>query len=576
MTGLPRIAFLSILAAGLLLLAQLGVPPARANAPGTPEVTYGVLPVHGPQAAPPGPAPQTPPPLPFRVPDFARYQQEKSAQQTATAGASARGGPLITVSAPAPSPGTTISGLSNPTATPPDTQIAAGPNYVIEMINSSAAIWTKSGTFVQTVSLRSLFAVPAANDGGSDPRVVYDTQTARFFAAYISYQTTGAATSIHAAWSTDSTPFSWLTCEYADNGFLHDNPAIGLSDDKEAIGSNVFPWPSSPTTPPAGSDTLILDKLAMVQRGSCAFAYLAPVATGIIRPAHSLGQTSTLYMVSLPELGGSTATLWSVTGNPSSANVVRSGTGLPMPATSLPPDAVQPGTRKLITTNDARALEAIWKAGVLYVAANDGCVPTGDSVMRSCLRIMQIATGTPSVTNTVDIGAAGAYLYYPSIRPDASNDMDIVYTMSSSSVFASVAAAVLDPTWSSISTATIKPGATTYAGADTAPYRWGDYSGAAADPSDGNSVWIAGEYAASGSTNGWGTFIAQLHTGSATPCYDINGDGVVNGLDLWLLAKHFLQISGDPAFLPAADLNHDGVINGLDLNLLASRFATAC
>lgn len=53
---------------------------------------------------------------------------------------------------------------------------------------------------------------------------------------------------------------------------------------------------------------------------------------------------------------------------------------------------------------------------------------------------------------------------------------------------------------------------------------------------------------------------------------DINGDGVVDILDLTLLASAFRARTGDGNFNEAADLNCDGEINILDLTLLAGSF----
>jgi hypothetical protein len=51
---------------------------------------------------------------------------------------------------------------------------------------------------------------------------------------------------------------------------------------------------------------------------------------------------------------------------------------------------------------------------------------------------------------------------------------------------------------------------------------------------------------------------------------DLNGDGVVNGLDLAILAANWLQ--NVPPANANADIYGDGVINGLDLAILASNW----
>ena len=52
---------------------------------------------------------------------------------------------------------------------------------------------------------------------------------------------------------------------------------------------------------------------------------------------------------------------------------------------------------------------------------------------------------------------------------------------------------------------------------------------------------------------------------------DVNGDGVVNILDLTLVASHFGE-SGDPSKTPNPDVNSDGIVDIRDLVFVASRF----
>ena len=89
-------------------------------------------------------------------------------------------------------------------------------------------------------------------------------------------------------------PGDWTICQYSDNGHLHDNPALGVSDDKVAIGTDVFTWPqASASDPPLGADTIVVDKAAMLSSGNCPVGVYAPTNAGIIRPAQSLTATST-------------------------------------------------------------------------------------------------------------------------------------------------------------------------------------------------------------------------------------------------------------------------------------------
>jgi hypothetical protein len=48
---------------------------------------------------------------------------------------------------------------------------------------------------------------------------------------------------------------------------------------------------------------------------------------------------------------------------------------------------------------------------------------------------------------------------------------------------------------------------------------------------------------------------------------DVNGDGVVGGLDYVILLGAFSSSAGEAAFVPEADLNGDGVVGGPDVSI---------
>jgi len=73
--------------------------------------------------------------------------------------------------------------------TPPDNGLAVGPNHVVEMVNSSGTIWNKSGgNPIQLFDLNKFFLVPT-NYSFSDPRVLYDQLSQRWFASGVAFVT---------------------------------------------------------------------------------------------------------------------------------------------------------------------------------------------------------------------------------------------------------------------------------------------------------------------------------------------------------------------------------------------------
>src|SRR5215469_14134147 len=70
-------------------------------------------------------------------------------------------------------------GLEQNCCVPPDVQLAAGPNYVMEMVNLDGAIYTKSGSSVKEFGLEQLFnpktaGLSSSSDSMTDPVLLFD------------------------------------------------------------------------------------------------------------------------------------------------------------------------------------------------------------------------------------------------------------------------------------------------------------------------------------------------------------------------------------------------------------------
>ena len=75
--------------------------------------------------------------------------------------------------------------LTGFTVSPPDPQVAVGPNHIFEMVNNVGRIFDKSGTILETYALKDFFQVPTGYLA-TDPKIIYDALSGRWFAAYIS------------------------------------------------------------------------------------------------------------------------------------------------------------------------------------------------------------------------------------------------------------------------------------------------------------------------------------------------------------------------------------------------------
>jgi hypothetical protein len=386
------------------------------------------------------------------------------------------------------------------------------------MVNSLGRITDKLGTAVLTVTLRSFFGVDAVDD--SDPRVTYDAPSGRWFALYLQLSAFPAATgtsSIILAVSTSSDPTGSF-CRYrignpTTETFLQDFPMLGLSDDKVVVSYNGFAFSGDFV----GAGYYVLNKADLIGCGtSVARVRVAPSASRFtIHPVYPVGSTLPAFLVMHDT--DTTLALVTVTGVPGLSPVTEAVATLSIRSWQMSPPAVQAGSAVRLDTGDDRVLSAVWRVGSLWLAGNEGCVPTGDVVRRSCLRLIEVLTDAPAVRQDLTYGAAGEYSYYPAVQPDGGGNLHVVFTRSSDTAFAGVRATgrlAADPL------NTLQPSVDLQAGGGAqtdSSARMGDYSGAALDPTASLEVWVIGEYVVTAGSAAWGTVVARLGFAPSAP-----------------------------------------------------------
>ncbi|HUX87778.1 MAG TPA: hypothetical protein VMW65_12310, partial [Chloroflexota bacterium] len=142
---------------------------------------------------------------------------------------------------------------------------------------------------------------------------------------------------------------------------------------------------------------------------------------------------------------------------------------------------------------------------------------------RACFRLIQVDTSqaTPRILQSFDVAATGADVFYPAVTVDALGNAFIGYGESSVSAFPSFRAtvqlasetnSVLSPSVPIATSASAYDACGTNCEVDGQNQnRWGDYSGAAVDPTDPSRIWLAGEYVPDAADSAsWGTSTAEL------------------------------------------------------------------
>jgi hypothetical protein len=423
-------------------------------------------------------------------------------------------------------------GASTQDVAPPDTDIAAGPTDIVDTVNSTIEVRSRAGALLASNDLTTFLSVRSGHDS-SDPRIVYDSFAQRWFltiteAAPFSCSTAPAPVLIAVSTSSNPLPFSsWIVYELplvTAGTFLADQPGLGFSTNTVAVSWTDY----SCTGRWLGADADILQRtdLELNTVGPKSDVPFNDPNGFAPQPVQSLGATGTEYLVTndsdcAPSVCATPfIAVDAFTGTPEGAGGVSVAESTPTMDPTLvdgtyfgTPPAQQNGTATTINTDDDRFLNAVWQNGKIWTADGTECTPAGDSAPRSCLNYVEVtasATGVvnPTITQINNVGVVGSYLFYPAVSVDSAGNVFTTFDESSSSTFPTIMSATIASGGSTLSafqtvhtsTGFYNPDFACQSIASTNACRWGDYSGAAQDPSNPKDVWVVSE-AEDGSTS---------------------------------------------------------------------------
>jgi hypothetical protein len=403
---------------------------------------------------------------------------------------------------------------------PPDVQVAAGPGYLVEMVNLAARTWrTGAGKALQasTQELGAFFG--SGSDRLTDPRIIYDALSGRWFASISDVD----ARSILVAVSTTSDPTAgWSITSYAASGCA-DQPRLGLADGTVVLAADMFVSCVEGGSRPIGAALWVINKQELLDGSKQPdyTTYGPDPNFSSFAPVQSLSPTATEYVVSVNAPTSRVVHLFAVDGIPPAAVDFKEIATPSIMRMSRPPLATQPATasgraQQQLDTNDDRVLESVWEKDRLWFSGNTACTPAGDTLIRSCARIVELSTATRTVTSDSDLSQSGSHLFYPAIRPDGSGNLVVVYGQSGSSLQPEVVAVGRMPDGTFTKPVVIAQSASAYVGD-----RYGDYFGAARDPVNPGLVWVAGQAGTDVPGGaGWATTVASVAitpSGAAPP-----------------------------------------------------------
>lgn len=449
--------------------------------------------------------------------------------------------------------------------TPPDPEIAVGPNHVVAIVNGRIRFFTKAGvqTFSQSINdAGGFWGAQGATNFVFDPEATYDEASGRFFAmACERNPSNGTGQSyFNLAVSDDDDPNgTWFKYRFnvtalAGTGDI-DSPNMAVDGQTVYLTADFFSGGSR-------HFVYILNKADLLAGLNPAATHLTVGGLYALGVPRLLGAPPAAYM--MKEIGGNTIRLYAIQNPLAAPSLVVFDLAVPAydPATESPPQ--MGGTTRPFTFGP-RFWSAEWRDGSLWAVHHQG----GSRILARWYEITTngwpTSGGSPSLaqSGTIDPGSP-LRTYFPAIGTDACGNAMVVYARSSSSEFISMWASWRhrdDPPGAMRGPELIKP-STTYYDRD----RWGDYGGIEADPVDGERLWLFHEYAAS--TTQWTTWVAPRR---ARPRGDMDGDDAVGLPDVPGFVAVLLKADTDPYRVCTADMNGDGLANGLDMQVFVDR-----
>jgi hypothetical protein len=411
----------------------------------------------------------------------------------------------------------------------PDPAIAAGLSELVEVVNSTWAVYDKSGLKLAAGPLSGLFRAVNPPAFIYQPQVFFDKQEQRWVISVL------ARDPLHtpdrpeqSVWllavSQGMTPLGKWWVWKMDAGSkdispvanLADDPALGYNDLFVALTANMYSS-SNPTFQYA--KVRILDKHELYQgrlRTYTDFWALHDEGGRLpsgLRPMRATEGTSDFFLASVAPDSGSLVTAWKVNGTALAPSLDR------LPAFRIrhydaPPDVPQRGTKIRLEAGPVRLQALQYMRGKLYCTFHE--MYPWDAAPAAGVRYLVIEVSaaeasppprrTPVVLIDKTLGNGLINYFNPSVIVDARGDAYLTFNFSSPNLYPGVGYAGWPQNDTLSAPVVLKQGEAAYGTLDPAPF--GHVTSVALDPNADNAAWVAGAY--SRQTKTWGTEMAVL------------------------------------------------------------------
>jgi hypothetical protein len=390
---------------------------------------------------------------------------------------------------------------------PADVQVAVGPTAVVQTVNSSIGIWSTAGQPLRNQTLAAFFSgggVDRSQDTMTDPRVLWDPQSGRFFGAVFDVSRIELVIGL----SLTADPLGlWSVYSLPSSG-CPDQPRLGTSDTLVVITDDLF-------SSCRGRGRFLGGEVNVLNKQDLLAGAAAPRRTSFgpdarfaaITPAVSLTSTPVAYLSAVSSTGDGIQLIGIDTATVSSLpfRTIRLASAL-SGADQVP----QRGGFQPLDAGDERIQNAVFDDGRLWLTASESCAGN-----RACGRVIGIDAVNARLLQESSVSLpADRSLIYPAVAPDSRGNVVVGFVFSSTADFAGLGYTYVRPDGVVASPRDLVAGTATNTSG-----RFGDYSGAARDPSDPAKIWLGAEIgqAPNGTSLGWGTGISAVRVPPQAP-----------------------------------------------------------
>jgi hypothetical protein len=399
---------------------------------------------------------------------------------------------------------------------------------VVQILNGSYTVFSRAGSVLDTTTDSGFWqsaGVPTSilSNGLSDPRIIYDPTSNRWFASEISIGNGHNANQILVGVSNDANPldgFKSVTINSPTN-YFSDFPTLGVTPNSVVIGTNDFLDIQGEEAGPGPTNLVSIFSLPKSDLTAAtpttanisSFTGLQPSVQGwspqTATNFGASGNAIVLGVVSPPPSSPVTIASSQITGGGSAGATLGPVTNSLMNYGGQPQDGRQPNPSFVIDAGDNRISSGPFQVGNnIYFAQS--IFQCGFDVIQ--VGILDATTGLVTAQDLISLPDED--LLYPSIAANADGQFMVAFNGSGPSTNISAYFDVCNAIGMSISCALPQLSFAGLAGDYSlpdqpgGPIRWGDYSWVAVDPLDPLDFWTFQEYPIS--ADEWATIISEV------------------------------------------------------------------